>query len=110
MTPGAIVRHGERFAVVLFVVGERAVLAPIGTSERVSRRRGDVAIDPAPIGLTVRHPVARCGDLFVVSSALDPERIGMVTDLAALRGAAARAAETVRIEAKFAGAERLRAA
>ena len=101
MTPGAIVRHGERFAVVLFVVGERAVLAPVATADRFARRRGDVALD---VLIPLRHPVARCGEAFVVSAALDPERVGMVPDLAALRGAASRAAETAGIEAKFARA------
>ena len=108
MTPGAIVRHGERFAAALFVVGERAVLVPVVRAEGGgNRRRGDVALD---VLIPLRHPVARCGEAFVVSAALDPERVGMVPDLAALRGAAMRAAETAGIEAKFARAGQLQAA
>ena len=103
MTPGAIVRHGERFAAVLFVVSGQAALAPVVRAEGGgNRRRGDVALDPSLIGLTVRHPVARCGELFMVPARFDPERVGAVADLAALQCAARRAAETVAVERRFA--------
>ena len=102
VSPGAIVRHHDRYAVVLFVVGERAVLVPVVRAEGGgNRRRGDVALD---VIMPIRHPVARCGEAFVVSAALDPERVGLVPDLEALRGAAMRASETVGIERKFARA------
>ena len=102
MVPGTVVHCGERFAAVLFVVRGTAVLAPIVRGDGGDRRRrGDVALD---VLIPLRHPVARCGEAFVVSAALDPERVGMVPDLAALRGAAMRAAETAGIERKFARA------
>ena len=100
MTPGSIVRCGERFAAVLFVVRGSAVLAPIMSGHGVDHpRRGDV---PIRAMLPVRHPVARCGEPFVVPAGADMPQIGMVPDLRRLQDAARRAAETAGIEAKFA--------